>query len=102
MSSPLPGSSSTLSADGTSCPLTPSNSQSARSAQLTPAVARMSEHKSKSETEYLFTFEFFPWVVLELEIELLQIFGIGEVDKTVSNIALVLRDKEGTLRSQGR
>ena len=52
---------------------------------------------------YFLTFEFFPAVVVEFVVEEFEIFGGGEIDKSITNIALILNiERKFTLRSHGR
>lgn len=52
---------------------------------------------------YFLTFEFLPAVVVEFMVEEFEIFGGGEVDKSIPNITLILKiERKFTLRSHGR
>jgi hypothetical protein len=62
----------------------------------------MSIRKSKLVIFYFFTSEFPPSLLMELEIKIVEQFRVQEIDKAISNIAVILSKKEYTLMSHGR
>ena len=64
------------------------------------------EHKlnyiSKYKIVYLLAFEFAPTLVMKFRVEMLENLEIDEINKAITNIAIILDKSICTLMSQGR